>query len=378
MKLKEVLQKVTENLNMEKDLKGRIKSAEKKVVWFEEKLADSKAKLENGYVTFEELKYQLLQDLTTKAETIPGNLDSYIILNDEEEIVASLDYSFMGNKYKLIDDQFILIAGKDGLQTSETIEEVYNKYLEEGKKLLNAESINKLQEIATLYAKNPKKVSAGFEKLKKEQIVKSFEDKLAKLRLNFDDNIAELEKVEDKIEKAKVFKSKLAKKLFDRRAKLEEKQNDLLDKTDNLGKSIKAIELELADKSQIDKDVEIYVGREFDSLHTVLDFVKGFEVAKYRLASHESRCIDFVKLEIEDLEKGLTGAEIKVEDLRTMLKSNRKVRKETISMAFKDKQFGAELDNANTDKIAKEDKEAYELLQAKYDQIIASQIKKII
>ena len=47
-------------------------------------------------------------------------------------------------------------------------------------------------------------------------------------------------------------------------------------------------------------------------------------------------------------------------------------------MAFKDKQFGCELDNANLDKIAKEDKEAYELLQAKYDQIIASQIKKII
>ncbi len=378
MKLKEVLQKVTENLNMEKDLKSRIKSAEKKVVEFEEKLANSKEKLENGYVKLEELNKTMLLSSQQYAECIPDNLDSRITLNDNEEVVASLEYSFMGNKYKLIDDQYVLIVGKGGLETAEAIKEVHNKYLEVGKKLFNAESINKLQDISTLYHKNPKKVTAGFEKLKLANIVKGFEDNVKLLRADYDNKIEELDKIEEKIQKAKVFKSPLMKKIFSKREKLEEKQNKLFDETNDLCLSLKANEMELADRSQMENDAKKYVEKEIGSLIVVLQFIKGFEIAKLALADDENRYIDYVKQEIQDLDKGLLDAKLKVEDLKTMLKSNKKVIKETIAMAFKDNQFGRELDNVNPKNIAKEDIEAYELLQAKYDQIISAKIKKIM
>ena len=377
MKLKEVLQKVTENLQLEKDLKSKIRIEQDNIQALADKIKESELKLESANLQLAEFKNELLEELKCEASSIKGNIRLNISMNEQRDVITQFEYKFMGNAYKIFNDQYIFNGGKNALQVPEIIEELYKKYLEVGCKLLNMESINKLQDIESLYNKNPKKAADGFVNLKVDKIVKTFENKLTELRSDFNVKLEELENVEEKIQKSKNFKSSLLKKLFDRRAKLEEKQNKLFSETEEIGMSIKNIEMELSDKSQIKNDATIYVRNQINSLFVILKLIKDFEVVKYRLSSFENKNIYFVKQEIRDMGKNKLIAMKNLEDLKSMLKLNRKVNKETISMAFKDKEFGIELDNADPGQI-KDNQKAYDLLQAKYDQIIADKIKKII
>lgn len=380
MKLKEVLQKVTENLEVEKDLKNQIKDAEKTIEVNANKLVNKQKELSNGYVSYDELKAKLVGELNLKAESINENLESSLNAIGSDEIALELAFKFMGKKYSLISDEHSVIKRNEShvLYNAFVTEEILYKYIQNGAEVLNSNNVEKLKEINELYNKNPKKVSAGFERLKVESIVKKLEEKIEALKPIFANKLDEIEVVEGKLEKAKVFKSQLMKKLFSKREKLEDKQSNLLDELDELAKDLKIIEMELADKSEIEKDAKNYVNKEMNSLKIVLDMVKDFEVIKFRLFDFKNRKIDYVLMEIDKLAKEKSKAEINLEDLKSMLKMNKKVNKETIAMAFKDKQFEKELDNADPNKIAKDEQKAYNLLQTKYDQIISAKIKKIM
>jgi len=380
MKLKEVLEKITENLATENDLKIQIKSAEKQLDLSKNQLSEMQNKLTEGYGIYDFLKSQIAIELNLKAENLKSNLDSELKLYDDKNCV-NLEFKFMGNKYNLVSSKYSRINHEDTYDVfdySSSMDALFCKYLKHGNAVLNTDNVDKLIKIIELYNKNPKKVTAGFEKLKVESIVKHLSDKEKDLIISFDNNVKELDKLEEDINKAKVFKSPLLKKLFSKREKLEGEQNKLFAETEELGRTIKAIQMELADKSEIEKDAKAYVAAEIKSLQAVLDLIEWLDVYKYRLNAVQSSQIDDVKIDVDKLSKDVSNCEINLEDLRDMLKMNKKVKKETISMAFKDKDFIAEIDKFNPNKILKSEQKAYDLLQAKYDQIIAAKIKKMM
>jgi len=380
MKLKEVLQKVTENLEVEKDLKNQIKNLEKDVETNKNKLSCMQRELSTGYTSYNDLKLQLIDELNAKVGNIKENLNSSLTAKGSDEIALGLEFRFMGKKYNLISDKHSVISRNEShvLFKDFVAEEMLYRYINYGAEVLNTKNVEKLQEIKELYNKNSNKVSAGFEKLKVSSIVENLEAKNEILKADFANKLVEIEEVECKIEKAKVFKSQLAKKLFSKREKLEEKQAKLLNEADELAKELKEIGMELSDRSEIEKDAKNYVDKEIGSLLSILDIVKDFEVIKFRLFDFKNRNIDYVQMEIEKLSKDLSKKQINLDDLKAMLKMNKKVNKETIVIAFKDKEFEVELDNTDPNNIAKSDQKAYDLLQSKYDQIISAKIKNIM
>jgi len=377
MKYAEVLEKIKVNLSAEKDLKKAIKNEEEFVEELSKQIYDKNEKLENARLEFPQVKETLIKGLCCVGGIV-NNLTTAIKLNKNEDIVCDLRYNFMGKTMNLISDKYTLISKNGDVDLDFVIRQMFEKYLQIGDQVFNAKTIETLKETEKLYEKNPNLVKSRFEKIKLDNIWKHLEIYRGNLKGNFDCNIAKLEKLEDKIQKSKTYNNKLINKLFSKREKLQREQDDLLNKTEDLSMSIKVIDMEFADKSQMQEDVKEYVKAEIKSLFRVLNFINNFEAVKNDLTKFEVENLYKMEKSIAEDRKKLSEEEARLYGYKDMLKSTKRIKKETVSMALKDEQFVKEFNKLDAENIAKEDEEAFLVLYNKYDKAIAKEIKKLI
>lgn len=378
MKYSEVLAKVKANLILEENLKNQIKETENNQMQIQDKLVSAKERLTRNKEMFPSYMEDLIKKLQSYGWISVNNLSYKISKNENDEMVCNLQFEFMGKVMNLISNKYTLISNDGNVDTDFVIKEMFKKYLEVGDDLFNESTIGHLNKTEELYSKNPELVTSKFEKFKLEQIWNYLKDKRSVLQESYDIKLNKIDKLESKIEKSKVYKNKLINKLFNRREKFEKEQDILLTKTEDVTQSMKAIDMEFADKSVMEADVKEYVGREIKALFSALKFVEDFKNSKKQIQNYQTKNIDYVIKEIDNLDGLKHKEQEKQTNLKNMLKLTKKVNKETAFMAMKDKQFIDELNQVNVNKVDNDDKAAFDLLYDRYGKVLSGEIKKLI
>ncbi len=372
MKFTETIEKVANNLQIQENLKNSLANAEQAQKDYEEKLVKTKSALVEANIKEEELKENLLSSLREETTALNNNLD-FIIFSKFE---CGLTFKFLKKEYDLLAMDHLIEPNNKDLKPELYLEEMLEKYLNNGKVMFNEETIANMQEIKKLYDIDPKSAAEKLVSLVFNRKVRKMEKQTDEIKLSIKNILENLDNIHIDLKKSKDFKSPLLRKVFTKRDKLEKEEKDSYAELDKLNKELKLIEEKLANKEAIKNGADLYVKSELDALKNCFAWIESFESIKLKLSRYKVECIRVIERQIKDLEEKLAITKTQIKENKGMLQLNRKINNETIVNAFANQEFVDKL-NANKS-VSKENEKAMKLVKAKYTEYLQGCIEKLV
>lgn len=372
MKFTEIIEKVKNNLKIQEELKNSLADSEQAQKDYEEKLCQAIESLEIAEVNEEELKESLLSTLGQDTVALKDNLDM-VVFNKFE---CGLTFKFLKKGYDLLAMDHLIEPGNKGLEPELYLEEMLEKYLNNGKVMFNEETISKMKEIKKLYDIDPEVATGTLENLDYNKKVKKLEARASDIKLSIKRILDRLDQIHTDLKKSKDIKSPLLKKIFTKREKLQVEEQISYDELENLNKQLKALESKLQNKEFIKEESACYVKKEMESLKKCFAWIESFESIKSKLAQYRIKHIQAIKRQIHDIEEQLASTKTKIKQDKGMLQLNKKINNEIVYNAFGNEKFVNEL-NANKS-VEKGDENAFKFVKNRYNEYLQGCIEKLV
>lgn len=372
MKFAEIIEKTKNNLKIQEDLKVSIANSEQLEKDLEEKLVKAKENLDSAKLEEVALKEKLILDLKDQINNLNDNLD-FIVFSPYE---CGLEFKFLKKQYNLLAIDHVLKLNDQELKPELFVEELFDKYISNGKVMFNDATIAKMQEINTIYQTEPQVMLDTVVNLDINKKVGTLKKQEEQIKTSIKETLVELEVVNIDIKKSREFKSPILKKVFNKKERLEKDAENLYQELDRLNRQLDKVQNKLNNKNALKDESVAYARAELESLKCYFTLIENFESAKLKLAKYREQYINYIKMQIKDIEEKLASTKTKIKEDKGMLQLNKKINNEIVYNAFGNEKFVDEL-NANKS-IRKEDESAYKYIKVKYNDYLQGCIEQLV
>ena len=380
MNIAEIIKKVKENLQTQNELKIQLENDDAKRIITEEKIAYTKEKLEYAEKEEIQVKEQIVNEIKEISNSLDGNLNLLTGYKHNALVDYGICARFMGKDTSLLADDYFVSSYEEptALSVADFAEDLLNDYLSKGNIIFDFDKIKSLKEIQRLYKIKPEVIVNKLAAMDIEKRVAKLKKKKDVYYSNIDDNNDQLDEVENQLQKLIDFKSELLKKIFTKKAKLEQKQQNLLASNESLHKCVKDIDNELENKSQMRAESKEYVEKELNALMNIFAWIDCFENSKNKLAKYHIDYVETLIKNVESLEEEYAETQTKIKETKGLMQLNKKINNEIVENALMNSNFIEQLNNIEKTPIDKDDIHAVKFIEGKYNEYLQCCVEKLV
>lgn len=380
MNITEIIKKVRENLQTQNELKIQLENDDTKRIITEEKIAYTKEKLKNAEQDEIQLKEQIIDEIKEISGSLNDNLNLFTAYTYNHLADYGINARFMGKNTNILAQSSFVSSTEvpTALSVSDFAEDLFDDYLAKGTTMFNLDNIKSLKEIQRLYKIKPEVIVNKLVAMEIEKRVAKLKKKRDVYCDNIYDNNDQLEDVENQLPKLIDFKSEFLKKIFTKKAKLEQKQQNLIASNDSLRKCIENIDNELENKSQMRADSKEYVEKELNALMDIFAWIDNFETSKNKLVKYHFDYVETLIRDVKLLEEEYAGTQTKIKETKGLMQLNKKVNNEIVENALMNSNFIEQLNNIDKTPIDKDDIQAVKFIEGKYNEYLQGCVEKLV
>ena len=380
MDITEIIKKVKANLKTQEELRVQLENQESVKAMTEDQIGFKQNRLKESQNNESQVWEEIVNGLQESTELIKDNLSVFMAYAYDEGCELGFFAEFMGKKYSIFANDYTLSTKENprDVEVKDFADNMFKDYMSKGKVIFNEETLNTLLEIKKLYEIKPEVVTEKLVGLDVERKNIKLLNELGYYKEELAKSVAELKEVEEKIAKTKEFKSEFLKKIFTKKARLQEKREGILHNNSKMNQTIKDLEQKINDRSAVRDESDEYVKNELNALKNIFDWVDCFEKSKNALIRYRLENITVLSQKIQGLKEKLANTNTRIKELKGMLQLNKKVNNETVINALMNQELIDQLNVLNISEVAKGDVKAVQFIEKKYHEHLQGKVETLV